>query len=240
MTATPCLTARGAAAILLLTAALTPRVAASADTPAATDRAMAEPVRLATLPQPGTWLNAPQAFERLSDDAIQITAGTGTDLYADNAAAAVTATAPMLLFPVEGDFVLTARLSSGLDTEYDGAFLVLYENPRHWAKLLLEKSHYGPYSACSAVTDTYSDDTVNHEVGEKFVWFRVARQGQSAVFYSSLDGELWRYQRYFRFAGAGALKVGFGAQAPVGPQSTAAFSEIRFISKAPADFWTGK
>jgi regulation of enolase protein 1 (concanavalin A-like superfamily) len=224
--------------LLLFTCACV--ASATAEVPAPASKRVEDPVRLEALPRPGSWMNAPQAFERPSANALSITAASGTDLYADNGTEAITTNAPMLLFTADDDFTLTARLATDFASQFDGGFLVLYASPHHWAKLLFEKSHYGPLSVCSAVTQGISDDTVNGEVAERVIWLRIAKTGRSAVFYASSDGKAWRYQRYFRFDGPGPVSLGFGAQSPLGPQSTTVFSEIHYVPKAPADFWTGE
>jgi regulation of enolase protein 1 (concanavalin A-like superfamily) len=60
----------------------------------------------------------------------------------------------MLAFTPDDAFVLTAKVTPDFKTEFDGGFLVVYGDPTHWAKLLLEKSHDGPISVGSSVTNT--------------------------------------------------------------------------------------
>ena len=74
-------------------------------------------------------------------------------------------------------FVLTATVRVAFRKEYDGGFLVLFADPDHWVKLLFEKSHYGPYSVCSNVTNGGTDDNVHHDVQGQEVRLRITRSG---------------------------------------------------------------
>ena len=215
--------------------------------PCAPGRGQGEPavssagkIDIKSLPRPGTWMNAPKDFKRLSDDSFSITASKGTDLYNNMETGLHLATAPILHFDADDTFVLTAAVTVDFKQEYDGGFLVLYSDPDHWAKLLFEKSHYGPFSVCSNVTKVDSDDSVNTDVSGTEVFLRITRAKDKFGFYYSFDGKKWAYIRYFRFPVKGPLKVGFGSQSPTGEQCTTVFSKIRYSPRAVGDFWTGE
>lgn len=207
--------------------------AAPADSPAGT-------VDVKPLPRPGTWMNAPKEFKTLSEDSFSITASKQTDLFNNLESGDHVATAPMLLFPAEESFVLTAAVKVDFKSEYDGGFLVLYSGPDQWAKLLFEQSHFGPFSVCSNVTNANSDGSVNGDVSGNEVFLRLTRAKDVFGFYYSLDGKKWVYIRYFRFPVKGPLRVGFGSQSPVGEQCTTVFSKVRYSPRAARDFWTGE
>jgi uncharacterized protein len=206
-------------------------------TPAASS---AGPVAIKALPRPCAWMNAPKDFKLLADDSFSITASKETDLYNNAEKGLHVATAPMLLFPADDTFVLTAALSVDFKQEYDGGFLVVYSDPDHWVKLLFEKSHYGPFSVCSGVTNGITDDSVNSDVPGKEVFLRVTRAKDVFALYYSFDGRKWAYIRYFRFPVKGPLKIGFASQSPVGEQCTTVFSKIHYAPRAVVDFWTGE
>jgi regulation of enolase protein 1 (concanavalin A-like superfamily) len=184
-------------------------------------------------------MNEPKDFKILSGDALAITASKQTDLYNELASGKHVATAPMFVFPAEETFVLTTAVKVDFKNEYDGGFLVVYSDPDHWAKLLFEQSHYGPYSVCSNVTDGSSDGSANADVSGNEVFLRLTRDKDIFGFYYSLDGKKWIYIRYFRFPVKGPLKVGFGSQSPMGEQCTTVFSTIRYSPRAVRDYWTG-
>jgi uncharacterized protein len=200
----------------------------------------AEKIVVKALPRPGAWMNTPKNFKILSEDSFSITASKGTDFYNNLADGAHTGTAPMLLFPTEDTFVLTTAVNVDFKQEYDGGFLIVYSDPQHWMKLLFEKSHYGPFSVCSNVTNVNSDGSVNADVPGKEVFLRLTRAKDVFGFYYSLDGKKWIYIRYFRFPVKGPLKVGFASQSPLGEQCTTVFSKVRYSPNEVADFWTGE
>jgi len=197
-------------------------------------------IDIKALPRPGAWMNAPKGFKILSEDSFSITASTKTDLYNDMDSGVHLATAPMLLFPAEDTFVLTTAVTVDFKQEYDGGFLVVYSDPDHWVKLLFEKSHYGPFSVCSNVTNVNTDDSVNTDVPGKEVFLRLTRAKDVFGFYYSFDGKKWAYIRYFRFPLKGPLEVGFASQSPTGEQCTTVFSKIRYSPRGVGDFWTGE
>ena len=197
-------------------------------------------VEIASLPRPASWMNAPKEFKRLSSDSFSITAGKGTDIFNDIASGRPTATAPMLVFPADENFVLTAAVKVDFKAEFDGGFLVVYSDPDHWMKLLFEKGHYGTNSVGSTVTDVDSDGSANSDVAGDEVYLRLWRAKDVYGLYYSLDGKKWIYIRYFRFRASGPLKVGFGSQAPLGEQCTTVFSKIRYSTGPVRDYWTGE
>jgi len=199
-----------------------------------------ETVHLRTIPFPCTFVNAPKEFKLLSGNALSILASGGSDLYNDCGGTTKSASAPMLLFEPDTQFVLTTALTVDFKHEFDGGFLVVYEDEDHWAKLLFEQSHMGPLSVCSAVTNGFSDDTVNTDVPVKKVWFRIARVEHKFYFYLSQDGSRWTYIRYFRSPFQGKAKIGFASQSPDGKQCKATFSQIHYSPRAPKDLWTGE
>lgn len=185
-------------------------------------------------------VSQPKDFRVLSDDAFSITAAKGTDLYNDAGTGAITRGAPMLAFTPDEAFVLTAKVAPDFRQEFDAGFLIVYVDATHWAKLLFEKSHYRQLQVGSSVTDTVSDDSVNADVPGHEVYLRIAKSKDVYTFYYSPDGRRWQYIRYFKFAGKGALRVGFASQSPEGEQCATVFSNIGYVAKAPGDFWTGE
>jgi len=205
----------------------------SADSPAGK-------INIKALPRPGTWMNAPKDFKILLEDSFSITASAKTDIYNDAESGARTATAPMLVFPADDTFVLTAAVTVDFKQEYDGGFLIVYSDPDHWAKLLFEKSHYGTFSVCSNVTNVNPDDSVNTDAPGKEVFLRLTRAKDIFGFYYSFDGKKWAYIRYFKFPLKGPVNVGFASQSPSGEQCTTVFSKVSYSPKAVKDFWTGE
>jgi len=210
---------------------------AQGETPSQTSSA--GKIAIKALPFPGEWVNSPKDFKILSDDSFSITASKETDLY-NGLGSPKVATAPMLLFPAAETFVLTTAVTADFEKEYDGGFLVVYADAEHWVKLLFERSHYGPLSVCSGVTNGETDDSVNADVTGEQVFLRLTREKDVFGLYYSLDGKKWAYVRYFRFPVKGPLKVGFASQSPAGEQATTVFSKVRYAPRKVGDFWSGE
>ncbi len=204
-----------------------------------TEQAVAQ-IEVKAIPHPLSWINRQKDYRVLSDDSLSITAPKGTDLYNDNETGTVAGNAPMLTFPPDDAFVLTAQVTPDFKQEFDAGFLVVYVDQARWAKLLLEKSHYGQLSVGSSVTNTYSDDSVNADVPGKEAYLRITKSKDVFTFYYSVDGQKWQYIRYFKFPSKGGLRVGFASQSPSGEQCATVFSKIIYVPKAPSDFWTGE
>jgi regulation of enolase protein 1 (concanavalin A-like superfamily) len=197
-------------------------------------------VEVKAFPRRCSWINAPEDFKRLSDNSFSITASKQTDLYNPVDTSADVATAPMLVFPADDTFVLTTAVTVDFKQEFDGGFLIVYADSDHWVKLLFEKSHYGPFSVCSNVTNGDTDDTVNADVARNEVYLRVTRAKDVIGLYYSLDGTKWLYIRYFRFPVTGQLKVGFASQSPTGERCTTVFSNVSYSPSEVSDFWSGE
>jgi uncharacterized protein len=222
------------AVLLILVSA--PRARAQETAPSGAD----EQVKIKAVPHFFSWINKQKDYRILSDDSVSITASKETDLFNDAESGSVAGNAPMLVFTPDDAFVLTAKVTPNFKSEFDGGFLVVYVDETHWAKLLLEKSHYGPFSVGSSVTNTYSDDSVNADIPGKEVYLRVTKSKEVFTFYYSLDGVKWQYIRFFRFPIKGQLRMGFASQSPSGDQCTTVFSKIVYVPKASGDFWTGE
>lgn len=221
---------------LLLILVSAPRAPAQEAVPSAAG----DQIRIKAVPHFFSWINEQKDYRILADDSVSITASKETDLYNGAKSGAVAANAPMLAFASDDAFVLTAKVTPDFKSEFDGGFLVVYADQTHWAKLLLEKSHYGPFSVSSTVTNIYSDDSVNADIPTNEVYLRVTKSKEVFTFYYSLDGVKWQYIRYFRFPGTVQPRIGFASQSPSGARCTTVFSKIVYVPQASADFWTGE
>ncbi|MDR6612890.1 DUF1349 domain-containing protein [Leifsonia sp. 1010] len=178
-----------------------------------------------------------------STEALTLTAAAGVDwsndalgAHSQHAATALTFGGPA------GDFTLSARIRvTGPRTTFDAGALVLWSDDDHWAKLCFEYSPQGQPMVVSVVTDRYSDDCNSTCVTSGEVFLRVARVGEAWAFHSSADGIHWDFVRLFRLdAGAGAWKLGFLSQAPMGDTCTATFDRIALRQDRLADLRNGE
>lgn len=192
---------------------------------------------LTPLPMPLQWLNEPVAAEAGPDGPLTITAGPRTDHFVDPADGTTTASGPLLLGAVEGDFQLVAHVTANLRATFDAATLFVYGGPATWAKLALERSPQGAATVVSVVTRGVSDDCNHWTFDGDGTWLRVSRTGVSYALHTSADGERWALLRHFALDGP--VRVGFGSQSPVGEGCTAVFDGVRFVAQGVADLRDG-
>ncbi len=199
--------------------------------------AFAQTLSFPGLPGPLEWKNTPARFER-GENALTIEAGPKTDWYISPLDGETHSNAPLLLFEPAAEFVFTARITASLAHQWDAGTLMVYADERTWAKFALEVSAYGEPTIVTVVTRGVSDDCNSATISGKSIWFRVARIGPAIIFYSSADGSAWKLVRAFTFGNVSKLKVGFGAQSPIGPGGTATFSEIRYEARKIKDIFS--
>jgi uncharacterized protein len=188
------------------------------------------------LPSPLRWLNAPESTSS-GADTLTIAAGPRTDFFVDPDGGAVLANAPAVVGAVEGDFVLSARVSVAFASTFDAGALFVWGGERRWAKLAFELSPQQEPMIVSVVTRDRSDDCNSTVVAGDSVALRIGRIGAALAFHASADGGRWDLVRHFHLPDA--TEIGFVAQSPTGEGCEATFSEIRFEQRALLDLRDG-
>ena len=189
---------------------------------------------------PLEWVNGGGTAENPADGILRITAAAGVDWSNDAFGGPQQHAATLLGFVPSGDFSLSARaVVHGERSTFDAAALAIWGDRDHWAKLCFEYSPQGEAMVVSVVTNEYSDDCNSTVVSEEAVYLRVTRSGAGWAFHSSVDGHTWVFVRVFRLASAGAVSVGFLAQAPLGESCVVEFDNITYSTAIPADFRDG-
>src|SRR3979411_1855706 len=113
--------------------------------------------RVPAIPAPLRWRGQPLAAE-IGGDALTITAGPRTDWFINPRTGEVKESAPALIGPVIGDFLLSARVEVAFASTFDAGALVLWGDDRTWAKLCFEYSPQREPMVVSVVTRGVSDD----------------------------------------------------------------------------------
>jgi uncharacterized protein len=204
----------------------------------ALDAADRKIVSTADLPGSPAWKNS-AVTSGMQDGRLNIVAGPATDWYISPVDGKSSSNAPLLLFEPAQDFVLTAKLRVEFGTKWDAGELMVYRNDTNWAKFALEMSVYGEPTIVTVVTRGVSDDCNSSPVSGSAIWYRIAKKGQAFGFYASPDGRAWRLIRAFTLDGSESVRVGFGAQSPVGRKGTATFTDISYDARAIRDFFQG-
>jgi regulation of enolase protein 1 (concanavalin A-like superfamily) len=185
-------------------------------------------VHLPGVPGPAHWAVEPQSWAYDPSGALTITAGSVTDLFADPAGGASSTNAPRLLFTLDGDFTLAAKVTVAFGATYDAGVLLLFLDEARWAKLCFERSPQGVPTVVSVVTLGSSDDCNGPAIEGSTIWLRVARLGQAFAFHWSVDSSFWHLARYFTLGKVTSLHVGFSAQSPTGAGCAAQFEQITY------------
>jgi len=199
--------------------------------------------RVAGLPEL-EWTHGPSAV-RLDEPggALELTSAAGVDWTNDATGAPPQHGASSLSFVApDSPFTLRSRVEVlGERSTFDAGVLTIWDDGDHWAKLCFEYSPQGEAMVVSVVTRGLSDDANSTIVPGDAVWLRLAfLGGQAWAFHASADGQRWDFVRLFSLAsGAGPVRVGFMAQAPLGDSCTAVFDEIELRAGLLADLRDG-
>lgn len=192
------------------------------------------------LPSPLHWIEMPQSWNLATDNALSITAEARTDWFIDPETGVVTRSAPALVLPVQGPYVLRALAAAEHAATYDAAVLFVYVADDVWAKLCLELSPQGQVTVVSVVTKGVSDDCNSVLVSGNSAYLRVAKLDRAYAFHYSTDGQWWSLIRYFTLGDDPNAQVGFIAQSPTGEGCTATFHDITFTPGKLADVRSGQ
>jgi len=179
---------------------------------------------------PGTlhWQNTPRTWNLDSKNVLTISSGAKTDWFVDPFDGTVAKSAPILLFTPGSDYVLSARVSVTFATKWDAGALMVWGDDHHWAKLSFEYSPDGKPTLVTVVTRGLSDDCNSMHLPGDSVYLRIAKSGNTYVFYFSTDGKSWEILRTFSLDTELPVHVGFESQSPAGPGAVAKFSAIRY------------
>lgn len=141
-----------------------------------------------------------------------------------------------------GDFVFKARGSLEFLNTYDAAALMVYENENVWAKFALENSDMPcrKPAVVSVVTNRISDDCNGPVVDGNSLWFQITRVDDCFAFHYSLDGEVYNMVRVFTLPVGQTVKVGFEAQAPMGPGGQRHYDHISIEHKRVENIRAGE
>ena len=180
------------------------------------------------LPGPLTWQNAPRAWNIDSKNVLTISSNPKTDWFVDPFDGTVAKTAPILLFTPGPDYVLSARVTVQFTTKWDAGALMLWGDDHHWAKLSYEFSPDQKPTLVTVVTRGLSDDCNSLSLAGDSVYLRIAKSGNTYVFYFAIDGKNWQILRTFSLDTDLPIRAGFESQSPEGSGAVAKFSAITY------------
>lgn len=191
------------------------------------------------------WLN--ESGIKTAENRIEITAPAKTDFFCgsideceEGILPETLCNAPYYYTEVEGDFVLTVRVSHDFKDTYDSASVMVMKDMKCWAKCCFELTDFGTHAAVSVVTKGDSDDANGCDLEGNAAWLRVCRVGNNFSFHYSVDGESFRMMRYFHLPAERAIKVGLLAQAPTGGGGVRVYENLSIEHKTVKNIRAGK
>lgn len=202
----------------------------------------AQEVTIHSIVKPLIWLNKPYSFIENTDSSIEFSCYPRTTLfssplgdYSNNHSC------PIFQFQPSDEFVLSAKVSTPMENQWDAAQLVVWCDSANWAKLYLEKTHYFKPIVGSIVTRNFSDDC-NSEILEKpEIFLQIAKIEDCIFFYYSQDGINWIFTRAFNFFHEKPIKIGFSCESTFNEKGNSAkFSKIKYTEKKLDDIFSGK
>jgi hypothetical protein len=195
-------------------------------------------IRLGTFPAPLVPHGEAEVVVE-GDAALRVAADARTDLFVSPDGSAPVLNAPRVVAAVEGDYLLSTRVSAALAATFDAGVLVVWVDERNWAKLCIELSPQGEPTIVSVVTRGVSDDCNSFAVAGPSAWLRVARVADAYAFHASTEGASWQLVRHFALATPDDAAVGFLAQSPTGDGCSVTFAEIAFSRERLRDLRSG-
>ena len=152
----------------------------------------------------------------------------------------VLSNAPFYYTELEGDFVMTVKVSHAFTDVYDSASIMVMKDLECWAKACFEYTDFGTHAVVSVVTNGYSDDANGCDLEGDTAWLKACRVGNNFSFHYSLDGENFRMMRQFYLPAGPSVKAGLLAQAPQGNGGRRVYEHLSIERKTVKNIRAGK
>lgn len=151
------------------------------------------------------------------------------------------ANAPLLLQSVDNTkpFTFSVKTTPVHTVKYDAGMVFLYVDAKQWLKFAFEADERLNHRMVTVKTKDFSDDNNHDAVKATSVYLKVSSDTKVIGFYYSTDGQEWQLVRVFKNEYPAVLKVGIGAQSPVGQGNMAVFEDWDFQMVSVKDFRMG-
>lgn len=149
--------------------------------------------------------------------------------------------APLFLRDIDNTrpFTASVRLTPSHAVKYDAGMLFLYVDRDSWLKFAFESDERMLTRMVTVKTEKVSDDNNHDAVSAKQVFLKISSDTKVVGFYYSVDGQAWQLVRVFKNGYPKKLKLGIGAQSPMGKGCTVRFDKFQFEDKPVGDFRLG-
>jgi regulation of enolase protein 1 (concanavalin A-like superfamily) len=192
-----------------------------------------------TLPEHGErfrWLHEPPHWQLA--DTLTCTTAPDTDYWQRTHYGFQRDNGHFFWIPVRGDFVLSARLRSAPNAQYDQCGLLVRADSGAWVKCSAEFETPSHSRLGSVVTNHGYSDWATQDVAGTVtdVWYRLRRQGDDVFIDWSEEGADWRQMRVAHLHHCPAeLLAGVYACSPTGPGFTCTVSDLVIETADEAD-----
>jgi len=206
-------------------------------------KVFAQEIQIKAIPYPMHFDIKPKDFQIKGDNELVITAGANTNLFISPDGGFEQNTAPKLLFRPGADFIFTSKIQTEFKApSWDAGALLVYNDPKHYAKFCFENDYTGQPRVVSVVCNETGDDCNSMVIDKKEVFYRIIGSAGKNSFslYHSADGKSWYLIRSFKLDKFDNIQIGFSAQSPIGKECRVVFSNIDLQQKKPADWWKGE
>lgn len=173
---------------------------------------------------------------------LVIKSGPETDYFIEPGAPPYEkANAPLLLQSVDNTkpFTFSVKTTPVHTVKYDAGMVFLYVDAKQWLKFAFEADERLNHRIVTVKTRDFSDDNNHDAIQASSVYLKVSSDTKVVGFYYSTDGQQWQLVRVFKNEYPAVLKVGIGAQSPVGQGNIAIFEDWKFQADAVKDFRMG-
>lgn len=151
------------------------------------------------------------------------------------------ANAPLLLKSIDNTKPFTFSFKTTPDhiVKYDAGMAFLYVDDKQWLKFAYEADERMNRRIVTVKTNGFSDDNNHDVINAPSVYLKISSDTKVIGFYYSLDKELWQLVRIFKNEYPEKLKIGIGAQSPVGQGNKVVFEDFEFNNQSVKDFRMG-
>jgi len=200
----------------------------------------AQEIRINAIPYPMNFQNSFIAYKINGENSLSITAPGHTDLFISPDGGYEINKSPRLVFKPDSDFILTSKIELKFKSKWDAGVLLIFNDPKHFAKFCFEADFKGQPRVVSVVCNETADDCNSMIVDQNEIFYRItgSTKGKTFGLYYSTDGKSWFPIRSFKLDKTDTISIGFSAQSPSGDGCKVDFSDID-LQQRKADSWTG-
>lgn len=185
---------------------------------------------------------AKEQMTLLEGGKIELSSGPETDYFIEPGAPPYEkSNAPLLLKTVDNTkpFTFSVKTTPVHGIKYNAGMAFLYVDNKHWLKFAFEADERLLARIVTVKTSDYSDDNNHDVVNSPGVYLKISSDTKVVGFYYSVDGQQWQLVRVFKNEYPKQLKMGIGAQSPVGKGNSALFEDLQFSEQSVKDFRMG-